>query len=193
LSESIHSKLEEANERHEQVTAHRSKLVPLAAAIIAVLAALGTLFTHHASIATLAAKNEAILTQARASDRYNSYESKRVRYYVYTAMVTAGVSRTPAGNDLLNKLAEKERESSLQVLAQAERLEAQVRDDEERAEAYLKSYETLQVGTTLFDISIVLVSISALASQRILLIFGCTVTAVGLVFAVIGLLQSNWH
>jgi hypothetical protein len=193
LSESIHSKLEEANERHEQVTAHRSKLVPLAAAIIAVLAALGTLFTHHASIATLAAKNEAILTQARASDRYNSYESKRVRYYVYTAMVTAGVSRTPAGNDLLNKLAEKERESSLQVLAQAERLEAQVRDDEERAEAYLKSYETLQVGTTLFDISIVLVSISALASQRILLIFGCTVTAVGLVFAVVGLLQSNWH
>jgi hypothetical protein len=103
------------------------------------------------------------------------------------------VSRTPAGNDLLNKLEEKERESSLQVLAQAERLEAQVRDDEERAEAYLKSYETLQVGTTLFDISIVLVSISALASQRILLIFGCTVSAVGLVFAVVGLLQSNWH
>ena len=51
--------------------AHRAepsagRLLSLAAAVIAVLAALGTLFSHHRSITALAVKNEAILTQARA-------------------------------------------------------------------------------------------------------------------------------
>ena len=60
-----------------------NKLVSLAAAIIAVLAALGTLFSHHRSIAALSAKNQAILTQARATDTYNAYEAKQIRYNIY--------------------------------------------------------------------------------------------------------------
>lgn len=92
-----------------------NRLVSLAAAIVAVLAALGTLFSHHRSIAALAAKNEAIL----------------------------------------------------------------------------KSCEILQFATTLFEIAIVFVSISALAGARLLLPFGCGVSVVGLVFLVIGLLQAR--
>ncbi|HTA40732.1 MAG TPA: hypothetical protein VK760_16740, partial [Candidatus Acidoferrales bacterium] len=85
MSENIYPKFNEANERVEHLSGGSRKLVSLAAAIIAVLAALGTLFSHHRSISALTAKNVAILTQARASDRYNSYEAKQVRYNVYSA------------------------------------------------------------------------------------------------------------
>ncbi len=59
---------------------HGNRLVSLAAAIIAVLAALGTLYSHHRSISALSVKNAAILTQARATDTYNAYEAKQIRY-----------------------------------------------------------------------------------------------------------------
>ena len=63
MSENVYPKFNDANERNAQLSRGGSKLVSLAAAIIAVLAALGTLFSHHRSISALTAKNEAILTQ----------------------------------------------------------------------------------------------------------------------------------
>src|SRR5579863_3533565 len=65
------------------------RFVSAAMAIVAVLAALSTLFTHHRSILALAAKNKAILTQSRATDYYTSYESKQVRYDFYNALLAS--------------------------------------------------------------------------------------------------------
>ena len=191
MSENVYPKFNEANERNERLGGGRNKLVPLAAAIIAVLAALGTLFSHHRSISALTAKNEAILTQSRASDRYNSYESKRVRYHVYTAFLAAGLPQAQAGKDTLKQLAEKEQASSLATFADAERLEKLATQYEDRAEEILKSYETLEIGTTFCEIAIVLVSISALASTRIFLTIGSLLAAGGLAFLVFGYFQAH--
>jgi hypothetical protein len=191
LSENIYPKLNEANERNEHLSGGRNKLVPLAAAIIAVLAALGTLFSHHRSITALTAKNEAILTQSRASDRYNSYESKRVRYHVYSAFLAAGLPQAPAGKVYLKELADKEQASSLATFADAERLEKLSQEHEDRAEMVLKSYETLEIGTTFCEIAIVLVSISALASTRAFLTIGSILAACGLAFLIFGYFQAH--
>ena len=55
----------------------------------------------------------------------------------------------------------------------------------------LRSYETLQFATTVFEISIVLVSISALAGTRLFLPFGCGVSVIGLALFIVGLLQAH--
>ncbi|HTA39005.1 MAG TPA: DUF4337 family protein, partial [Candidatus Acidoferrales bacterium] len=65
------------------------------------------------------------------------------------------------------------------------------RDKEEQSELILKSYETLEIGTTFCEIAIVLVSISALASTRIFLTIGSTLAAIGLVFLIYGYFQAH--
>jgi hypothetical protein len=165
--------------------------VSLAAAVIAVLAALGTLFSHHRSISALTAKNVAILTQARASDRFNSYEAKQVRYNVFNAFLTAGLPRAQAGKDLVKKLADKELVSSIATKAEADRLDQAAKDKEEQSELILKSYETLEIGTTFCEIAIVLVSISALAGTRLFLSIGSGLAAFGLAFLIYGYFQAH--
>ena len=168
-----------------------NKLVSLAAAIIAVLAALGTLFSHHRSIAALSAKNQAILTQARASDTYNAYEAKQTRYNIYSALIASDLVRSPQNRARLESVADNERSSSPAVLKKAQGLENQAARDDGRSEAFLKSYEILQFATTMFEISIVLVSISALAGARLFLPLGCGLSSIGLVLFVVGLLQAR--
>jgi hypothetical protein len=191
LSENVYQKFNEANERSRRLFRGGSKLVAVAAAIIAVLAALGTLFSHHRSISALTAKNEAILTQSRASDRYNSYEAKRVRYNVYMAFLAAGLPQAQAERDAVQKLAEREQASSLVTFSDAERLEKQARDKEQESNVILRSYETLEIGTTFFEIAIVLVSISALASMRIFLTIGSGLAAFGIAFLIYGFFQAH--
>jgi len=166
-------------------------IVSLLTAILAVLAALGTLFAHHRSISALAVKNAAILAQARASDTYNSYESKQIRYNIYRALLASDLVRGAETKARLTAVAEQEHGSSPAVLEKARALEDQSVRDDERSETILKSYETLQFATTAFQIAIVLVSISAFAGTRLILPLGCVLSGVGLVLFLAGLLQSR--
>jgi len=168
-----------------------SPLVSLAAAVFAVLAALGTLFAHHRSISALTLKNQAILVQGRATDTYNAYEAKQIRFNIYQALLATELARNAASRARLEAIAEKEQSSSPAVLEKAQALEAQAEAADERADVTLKSYETLQFATTFFEVAIVLVSISALASARVLLPLGSAISAVGLIFFVAGLLQGR--
>ncbi len=142
----------------------QSRFASLAAAIVAVLAALGTLFTHHRSIQALAAKNTAILTQSRAADLYTSYESKQVRYNFYRVLL----------------------DSSVLVNAKVRARVTQASNQENAS-----SQAVLQRATTAFEISIVLVSISAFAGTRLFLSFGCGMSVLGLALFVAGLIQGR--
>ena len=168
-----------------------NKIVSLSAAILAVLAALGTLFAHHRSISSLSLKNAAILAQARASDTYSAYEAKQIRYNIYQALLASKIVRSAESRRRLEEVAESERETSPAVLAKARALEARSAMDDERSEAVLKSYELLQFAATAFQIAIILVSISALAAARLLLPAGFAVSGLGIVLFVAGLLQGR--
>ncbi|HEY1655442.1 MAG TPA: DUF4337 family protein [Candidatus Tumulicola sp.] len=168
---------------------HRATAVIIA--IIAVLAALGTLFTHHRSISALTAKNQAILAQARASDAYGKYDAKQVRYQVAQVLIASGLPRTAEGRRVLQALADRERDSSAALLAKAQALEASSEEDDTRSEKVLKSYETLQFGTTFFEISIVLASISTLVRARAFLSVACALSVVGIVLLIYGYFQAG--
>jgi hypothetical protein len=168
-----------------------NRLVSLAAAIIAVLAALGTLFAHHRSISALSSKNQAILTQARATDTFNAYEAKQIRFNIYRALLASDLVRKAETRTRLESMADSESASAASVLQRAQDLEKQALHADERSEQILKSYETLQFATTAFEISIVLVSISALSGARLLLPLGCALSAFGLVLFTMGLVQGR--
>ncbi|HZY97227.1 MAG TPA: DUF4337 family protein [Candidatus Cybelea sp.] len=172
-------------------TVSNSRLVSLATAIIAVLAALGTLFAHHRSIAALSSKNQAILMQARASDTYNAYEAKQIRFNIYRALLATGLVNSAETRGRLESAAESESASMPAVLEKAKALEREAEKDDVQSETILKSYETLQFATTAFEISIVLVSISALAGARLFLPLGCALSAFGVALLITGLIQNG--
>lgn len=186
-----HKAFEEAEERREQLRSNHDRLIPLAAAIIAVLAALGTLFSHHRSITALSVKNEAILLQSKASDQYNYYQSKRLKYTLYTTLIAAGETRSASVRASMQKTADHEQTTSLDILSKAQTLEHQATEEQERSESILRSFETLEIATTLFEVAIVLVSISALSETRRMLYFGCGLSALGIVFLIFGLLRAH--
>jgi hypothetical protein len=186
---SVHKALEEANERDEAIKEGHDKLVPLAAAIIAVLAALGTLFAHHRSIQALSEKNEAIILTARSADRYQYYQSQRTRVTLYNALISSGLVKDVQREQALRKVADHEDEASLATLVEAHQLEAQSITRQEHAERLLGSFETLEIATTLFEIAIVFTSISALTDTRILLWAGITMSAIGIALGIVGYLQ----
>jgi hypothetical protein len=191
LSENVHTTLQEANEINESAS-RGNRIVPVFAAVFAVLAALGTLASHHRSIIALNVKNEAILTQARATDRFNAYESKSIRYNIFQALLAAGLPAQPDQRTKLQKTADDLYKTSLETQTQASILERQSADLEDEAERALKSYETLEIGTTFCEVSIVIVSISALSDRsKIFVIASSLLSGIGIVFLVVGFFQGH--
>jgi hypothetical protein len=154
------------------------RLTAVASAIIAVLAALATLFANHRSITALSLKNDAVLTTAKASDLFATYQTKRVRIAIYSAL------DKPA--NLSN-----DQSSSIATLGEAKKLQDRAALEQEHSDALLHSYETFEVAATLFEIAIVFASIAALTSSRLLLWFGVGLSGVGLILLVVGFVQPR--
>ena len=181
--------MHEASERHEQV-ASGEKLVPVSAAVVAVLAALATLFAHHSSTSALAQKNEAILYQAKAADQYNYFESKRIKAELNQSLIDSGVvAGGSAGHQAMMRRINKEKTEADVILKKAKALEAQSGDYSERSERFMNSYENHEIAATLFEVSIVLVSITALMRTRALLWIAGSATLVGFAFFAVGLMH----
>lgn len=175
----------------QRMYGRESPIASLEAAVIAVLAALGTLLAHHSSIIALSQKNQAVLAQARATSGYTAYEAKQVRYNVYQAILTTGIVREEGARARLQSIASGEQSAAPLLLKKAQDLEDQVSLEEERSDVILKSYEVLQLATTLFEVSIILVSLSAFGRARIFLPIGTVLSAIGLVLLVVGFFQGQ--
>ncbi|GAC1407618.1 MAG: hypothetical protein NVSMB64_14700 [Candidatus Velthaea sp.] len=176
---------QEARERGEHAEKHGARWVPIAAAIIAVIAAIANLVASQRSTIALTSKNEALRQTTLASDAYNEYESRSIKQHIYEADIASGIARDPAK---LQAVADHEKEKGKPVLAKAHRFEQGAEAANERSEHYLKSYETLEIGVTFFEIAIVLVSISALATTRVLTVVAAVATIAGFVISIIGAL-----
>src|SRR5579884_2020549 len=177
--------LDEVKERAEEV-AEGAKLVPILAAIIAVLAALATLFANHSSISSLATKNEAILEMSKASDQYNYYESKRIKVQLNQALISAGLVTKGSGLKNIQGLMNREDLQAKDILKDAQTLQQESDDQYARAEQFMQSYEKFEVAATLFEVAIVLVSITALTRTKVLLGLGAGATLIGILFFVQG-------
>lgn len=190
MSENVTKALHEAGERQENIE-RGNRAAALAAAIIAVLAALGTLFSHHRSISALTAKSQAILLQARAAERRNASEAKEIRSELYAALIKAGIAQTADARQALASVVDREKDAAAMASKEADTFENESLDYDSHSDVAMKSYETLEWATAIFEMAIVLVSISTLSRNRTLLIVGGVLSGFGLVLMVVGLLQGH--
>lgn len=183
--------LEESHERHEHIVHGGSKIVPIAAAVLAVFAAIASLVAHHNSTSALAVKNEAILAENKSSSQYAYYESKRIKTHIYQAFLLAGVTHDPKAAAQMKAIAAKEDAAAKNILKDAEKYG----DDSERfssqSEHHMQVYETEEVAATLFEVGIVFVSISALMTGRLFLYIGGGLSVGGFLFLIKGLLPPG--
>jgi hypothetical protein len=156
---SARKNVEEAVERAEHARMPGGGRYALAAAVVAVIAAIGTLLGNHRSVQALDARSAASLAQARAT----------------FAVVSVVDEHKPQSLDA--------------VVAQGRKLEEQASSAERRSDTLLSSYETIEYGTTICEIAIVFVSISALARKPWLFFTGLGAGVLSVAIIIIGELR----
>ena len=162
--------------------------VPIAAAVLAVFAAISSYAGNVRSTTALIAKNDAIVAITHASDTYAEFQADRLKFYVAQTALDAGVG--PGGDAVkLREAATREAGKAKPLLAKAKGFEDEAKRANARSERSLAQHETIEVATTLFEVSIVLVSITALVGSRLLPIVAGVASALGIVIFAIGLVR----
>jgi hypothetical protein len=88
----------------------------------------------------------------------------------------------------MEALMNKEDTAAKRILKTAQTNESESEDHIATAERYMRSYESYEVAATLFEVSIVFVSITALMRNKSLILVGGAATLVGIGFFVAGLM-----
>ncbi len=185
MTERPSTSFEEAHERHEHGR-EGPRWIPVAAAVLAVLAALSGYFGNVRSTSALFAKNESIVATTRASDTYSQYQAERLKYYMSQTAIDQGVN--PGGNaEKLASTAKREAAKAAPLVDRAKRYERDAAHWNDRSEQLLRQHETIEVGSTLFEVAIVLVSVTALVGSRLLPITAGVAAGLGVLFFAVGL------
>ncbi len=181
-----HHALEGATEHHGTTRSGHARLVPLAAALLAVIAAIATLLSNKSATEALALKNEAILLRTEASDSYNFYQARSIKEYIYQATVDANPKLDTAVRAKLLKIPAHEKTAKRPLLARGRAQEEEAKEASRRSERLLRAHEVMEAGVTLLEIAIAIISISALTSSTFLIGFGAIAAVGGLVLLLYG-------
>jgi len=187
-----HKAIEETHERTEH--AHgggASRNILLLAALIAVVAAIASLFANQRATAALQAKNDAILAQAKASDAYNFYQARSIKSHIYDAVIGAASSLSPAARKQLSAAMKHESRDQKKLLAEAQGFEKQVDVNLRKSEELMHSHEILEAAVTFFEVAIAITSIAGITNSRLLLIVGLSAAAIGVGLAIWGFIPPS--
>ena len=169
-TEHLHEQIEEgAEEKKERWTL----FLALSTAFMAVLAAFaGLLAGHHA--------NEALVERMKASDQWNFYQAKNLKQEiaVNTDMILQALGKV--GVDHSKDIARYEKEKA-EIKKQAE-------ENEAASEAHLAKHVPLSRAVTAFQIAIAISAIAVLTRRKVLWYTGLVLTAIGIVFLIVGIL-----
>jgi uncharacterized protein DUF4337 len=173
---------------HEREQHEGPRWVPVIAAALAVLAALSGFLSNIRATGALIAKNDAIVATTRTSDAYNEYQAARLKFYISQSELDAGVG--PLGNPArLKANAKREAAKGPPLLEKAKRFTEEAERDTVRSDRLLAQHETIEIATTLFEVSIVLVSITALVGSRLLPLVAGIASTLGLLIFAYGLVR----
>jgi lipopolysaccharide export LptBFGC system permease protein LptF len=182
-------KLEEATERAVEAAEHRSQWIvylSLSTALIAVLAAIAALESGTYSNQALMQKNEALLTQTKASDQWAYYQAKSVKAAIYATQAAAVKTTNPDLADKDQKEAERYAAEEQEISANAKELETEVKQDADLSEKSMEHHHRFAYAVTMFQISIALAAVAALSRQKMIWGLGLIVGTLGLFYFVDG-------
>jgi hypothetical protein len=122
----------------------------LSTAIIAVFAAIASLESGANSNDAILEKNEAVLSQSKASDQWSYYQAKGVKGSLATAEADMVA---PSNAELSTKLradARRYKSEQDEIEKAAHELEAKVEESNKRAERFLERHHKFAISVTLF-------------------------------------------
>jgi hypothetical protein len=179
---------QEATERADSAAEGGPRWIPVAAAALAVLAAVSGYLANVRATQALIAKNDSIVATTRASDTYNEYQAERLKYAIVATALEAGTS--PSSDVAkLKATAAHEASKGPPLLKIAQSFERGADELDAKSEHLMGQHETIEVGSTLFEVSIVLVSITALVGSRLLPVAAGLAAALGAAAFIYGLLR----
>jgi hypothetical protein len=161
--------------------------VPLVAAILAVCAGLSSLYGNRLAEAMLTQGNEAVLDQAAASDQWNEYQAESLKAHLAGSL--GELSPSPAVKRYFSQSEQLYRKRQPPLMTEAKRLERAESDSIARVDRLESKKLCFDVATALFQISIVLASISAMTRRPPLFIIALIGGAIGLASCVVGFLR----
>jgi hypothetical protein len=166
LHESIREKMEEDGGESW------SMYLAISTALIAVLAALGSLFAGHHS-------NEALLCQLKASDGWNYYQAKGIKYEI--ASILKEIKTDPAETDKLNERMKKYKDDQAEIKKEAE---LSVKE----SEGHLARHVTLARSVTIFQISIAISAIAMITRRKFVWYGSMAFSVGGLILFIMGMI-----
>jgi hypothetical protein len=179
---------QEATERTNSAGEGGPRWIPVAAAALAVLAAVSGYLANVRATQALIAKNDSIVATTRASDTYNEYQAERLKYVVVETAIEAGTS--PSSDvTKLKATAAREAAKAPPLMKIAQSFEHTADELDVKSEHLMDQHETIEVGSTLFEVSIVLVSITALVGSRLLPVAAGCAAALGAASFIYGMLR----
>ena len=187
-----HEWVEKAAEEHHHAQEHGSDargnemtVSAVTAAVLAVLAAFGSLLSGHAV-------NQAILKLTKATDQWAFYQAKSTKSHVYqvggeiikalsvTQSTTAGDSHGPSLRHFQEETERYDREKE-EVKNAAEHLQAESQHE-------FHKHHQFALGIACFQVGIVLASVSILVRIRAIYYLSVVAGIAGMIWTVMGLL-----
>ncbi|HZP31773.1 MAG TPA: DUF4337 domain-containing protein [Candidatus Acidoferrales bacterium] len=147
---------QEVVENTEKAKQSGERAIGLTMAVLAVLLAAATLLSHRAH-------TEEVMLETRATDQWNYFQAKNIRYHVYDADAQIASlfaeKGAQAAADFRLK-SEQQKKDSEEIQAEAEKLGREVQVTSRKAGFY-------DAGELFLEVAIVLSSISLLAKSRL--------------------------
>jgi hypothetical protein len=175
------------------------KLVAVTTSILALLAAFTALQAESYFSKAIMSKNEAIMKQNGASDTWAHFQSKSMKMeFNRLAILLKGDHKTSAshasgekaGETEADKIARYEKDKE-EISAEAKKLEAERDELNHHSEHFLHLQHGFASTLTIFQVAIVLSTISLIVRRRSVYGLGTTVGLIGLVYLVISLLAAR--
>lgn len=155
--------------------------VTLSIAVMAVVAAfIGALGETEASH-TFVEKNDAVLSQAKASDTWAEYQAESMKRHVYT--VGAALATQPEVAEKLKGEIDKYNKEQPITQDKAKKLEEEVERHSEIAERHFGRHHILTIAEGVVHVAIAGASIALLARRRSFWLVSLALTGIGIVIA----------
>ncbi len=189
-----HEWVERAAEEHhhghdhgEDARGSQMTVSAVTAAVLAVLAAIGSLLSGHAV-------NQAILEQTKATDQWAYYQAKSTKGHVYLVggelikALSVPQSQSPKSGDTQAAALKHFQEQTERYDSEKEEVKKEAEHLEAESQHEFHKHHQFALGIACFQVGIVLASVSILVRLRAIYYLSLLAGAAGLVWTVMGLL-----
>ena len=165
---------------HAQHAAHGNNplvsQVTLTIAVMAVIAAVGASLETTEGDRTIIAKNEAVLEQNRATDKWNEYQAQSLKEKMYAI---AG-DQAPARAADYGAKSKGYATAKIKLMAEAKELEEKRDGFSEEAEVHERRHGRLTIASTLLHMAIAIATLAIILGKRWPWLTALALTAAGL-------------